>query len=120
MPDRGVADIPSAGMDGNDTPVNTHPQRQIHPFREGFLVGVTVLIVACGVLAYTYPYARRAQIESVRTELVQLAKAAAVQLDGYLHETLTAADQTGSPQHLRALEPLLKMQRATQDHCVAW
>ena len=95
--------------------MNTNPQRQIHPTREGFIVALVVMSVACGVLAYTYTYARRAQIESVRTELIQLAKAAAVQIDGDLHETLATATQSGSPQHLRALEPLLKMQRATQD-----
>ena len=78
-------------------------------------MALMVLAVACAVLLYTYTYARRAQIESVRTELIQLAKAAAVQIDGDLHETLATAAQTGSPQHLRALEPLLKMQRATQD-----
>ncbi len=95
--------------------MNTRPQRQIHPAREGVLVAATVLTVAAAVLTYTYSYARRAQIESVRTELLQLAKAAAVQIDGDLHETLVSPEQTGSPQHLRALEPLLKMQRATKD-----
>jgi len=95
--------------------VLTHPQRQIHPAREGVLVAAAVLAVAAAVLAYTYSFARRAQIESVRTELLQLAKAAAVQIDGDLHETLVSPEQTGSPQHLRALEPLLKMQRATKD-----
>ncbi len=102
-------------MDGNSTPVLTHPQRQIHPVREGIVVATAVLAVALAVLAYTYAYARKAQIESVRTELVQLAKAAAIQIDGDLHETLVTPDQSGSPQHLRALEPLLRMQRATQD-----
>ena len=93
----------------------TQPQRQIHPAREGVLVAAAVLAVATAVLAYTYAYARRAQYESVRTELLQLAKAAAVQIDGDLHETLVSPEQTGTPQHLRALEPLLKMQRATKD-----
>jgi signal transduction histidine kinase/DNA-binding response OmpR family regulator len=102
-------------MDGTYSPVLHNRQRQIHPIREGLLVAVTVLTVATAVLAYTYSYARRAQIESVRTELLQLAKAAAVQIDGDLHETLVSPEQSGSPQHLRALEPLLKMQRATQD-----
>jgi signal transduction histidine kinase/CheY-like chemotaxis protein len=78
-------------------------------------VAAVVLTVAASVLVYTYSYARRAQIESVRTELLQLAKAAAVQIDGDLHETLVSPEQTGSPQHLRALDPLLKMQRATKD-----
>ncbi|MFT3830827.1 MAG: ATP-binding protein [Opitutaceae bacterium] len=95
--------------------MHTNRQRQIHPIREGLLVALTVLAVASAVLAYTYSYARRAQIESVRTELVQLARAAAVQIDGDLHETLVAAEQSGTPPHLRALEPLLKMQRATHD-----
>ncbi|HLP07073.1 MAG TPA: ATP-binding protein [Opitutaceae bacterium] len=94
-------------------PINR--QRQIHPFREGLLVALIVLAVASAVLAYTYSYARRAQIESVRTELIQLARAAAVQIDGDLHETLVSPEQSGSPPHLRALEPLLKMQRATHD-----
>ncbi|HLP02337.1 MAG TPA: ATP-binding protein [Opitutaceae bacterium] len=94
-------------------PINR--QRQIHPFREGLLVALTVLAVASAVLAYTYSYARRAQIDSVRTELIQLARAAAVQIDGDLHETLVSPEQSGSPPHLRALEPLLKMQRATHD-----
>ena len=110
-----AAAIPYDCMEGNDTPATELPQRQIHPIREGFIVALTVLLVACGVLAYTYTYARRAQIESVRTELVQLAKAAAIQIDGDLHESLTSAAQTGSAEHLRALEPLIRMQRATQD-----
>ncbi len=102
-------------MDGKKPSAPTPPKRQINPMREGFVVGAMVLAVSSAVLAYTYTYARRAQIESVRTELVQLAKAAAVQIDGDLHETLVSPDQSGSPSHLSALEPLLKMQRATED-----
>ncbi len=102
-------------MDGTSAPVPPGSQRQIHPVREGLLVGATVCAVAITVLAYTFSFARRAQIESVRTELLQLAKAAAVQIDGDLHETLVAPEQSGSAPHLRALEPLLKMQRATED-----
>jgi len=93
----------------------THPKRQIHPKREGVLVAAVVLFVASAILAYTYSFARRAQIEGVRTELLQLAKAAAAQVDGDLHKTLHDPEQTGSRDHLRALDPLVRMQKSTQD-----
>src|SRR6185369_12034313 len=62
-----------------------------------------------------YLRARDAQVDAVRIELLQLARATAAQIDGDLLETLVSPAQQGSPEHLRLLEPLARMHRATRD-----
>jgi signal transduction histidine kinase/ActR/RegA family two-component response regulator len=51
----------------------------------------------------------------VRSELKQLARAAATLVDGDLHRTIRSQAQAGSAEHLALLEPLVKFHKATSD-----
>jgi signal transduction histidine kinase len=73
-----------------------------------------MLIASLG-LFYLWHSAREAQLDAVRTELVQLARVAATQVDGDVHRTIRSVAQTGSPEHLAVLAPLVKFHRATSD-----
>jgi signal transduction histidine kinase/ActR/RegA family two-component response regulator len=59
--------------------------------------------------------ARDAQFDAVRIEMLQMARAMAAEVDGDLHKTLVSPAQQGSPEHLRLLEPLVRMHRAARD-----
>ena len=50
-----------------------------------------------------YLRARDAQVDAVRTELLQLARVTAAQMDGDLLKTLVSPAQKGSPEHLQLL-----------------
>jgi signal transduction histidine kinase/DNA-binding response OmpR family regulator len=86
--------------------------KKIRPLREAILAATAVFIVSCVGLALVYHFARRAQIDAVRENLAALARSLAVQIDGDLHRTLTAPEQMGSPEHLRALAPMVAFHRA--------
>jgi signal transduction histidine kinase/ActR/RegA family two-component response regulator len=90
-------------------------RRKIHPWRDALIAGVCTFVVSAVGLAILYLKAREAQVDAVRTELLQLARATAAQIDGDLLATLVSPAQQGSPEHLRALEPLARMHRATHD-----
>jgi hypothetical protein len=89
--------------------------RKIHPLRDALLAGVCTFIVSAVGLAILYLKARDAQVDAVRIELLQLARATAAQIDGDLLKTLVSPAQQGSPEHLRLLAPLERMHRATHD-----
>jgi signal transduction histidine kinase/AmiR/NasT family two-component response regulator len=91
------------------------PRRNIHPLRDALLAGFCTFVVSAVGLAILYLRARDAQVEAVRIELLQLARATAAQIDGDLLATLVSPSQQGSPEHLRLLAPLARMHRATQD-----
>jgi signal transduction histidine kinase/ActR/RegA family two-component response regulator len=79
------------------------------------LAAICTFVISAVGLAIVYLKAHEAQVEAVRTELLQLARATAAQIDGDLHHRLVSADQEGSPEHLALLEPLARMHRATRD-----
>jgi signal transduction histidine kinase/ActR/RegA family two-component response regulator len=85
------------------------------PLIHGVLAGAAVLVISSLGLFYTWSAAREAQLDAVRSELTQLARAAAPLIDGDLHRTLTSQQQAGSPTHLTLLAPLVKFHKATQD-----
>src|SRR5690349_7639220 len=89
--------------------------RKIHPLRDALLAGVCTFVVSAIGLSILYLKARDAQIEAVRLELLQLARATAAQIDGDLLKTLVSPSQQGSPEHLKLLEPMVRMHRATHD-----
>jgi signal transduction histidine kinase/CheY-like chemotaxis protein len=66
-------------------------------------------------LSIIYFQARDAQMAAVRSELLNLARTTAALVDGDLHRTLVSPAQEGSPEHLRALAPLVRMHRAAKD-----
>ena len=90
-------------------------RRQIHPLRDALLAGICTFIVSAVGLTILYLKAHDAQVGAVRIELMQLARATAAQIDGNLLKTLVSPEQEGSPEHLRALEPIVRMHRATHD-----
>ena len=81
----------------------------------GLLAGAAVLAISSLGLFYLWHSARNAQLDAVRTELAQLARVAATQVDGDLHRKIRSEAQAGSPEHLRALSPLVRLHRATTD-----
>ena len=96
-------------------PDQAKPRRKIHPLRDALLAGVCTFVVSAVGLTILYLRARDAQVDAVRIELLQLARATAAQIDGDLLETLVSPAQQGSPEHLRLLQPLARMHRATHD-----
>jgi signal transduction histidine kinase/CheY-like chemotaxis protein len=90
-------------------------RRKIHPFRDALIAAVFTFAVSAVGLSILYLRARDAQVDAVRSELLQLARATAAQIDGDLHRTLVSPAQQGSPEHLRLLEVLARMHRATKD-----
>ena len=81
----------------------------------GLLAGGAILAISALGLLYVWHSSHEAQLDAVRTELVQLARVAATRVDGDLHRKLTSEKQMGSPEHLAALDPLLKFHKATSD-----
>jgi signal transduction histidine kinase/CheY-like chemotaxis protein len=96
-------------------PERPEQRRKIHPLRDALLAGICTFVVSAVGLAILYLRARDAQVEAVRTELLQLARATAAQIDGDLLATLVSPTQQGSPEHLKLLAPLVRMHRATHD-----
>ena len=90
-------------------PGQAKPRRKIHPLRDALLAGVCTFVVSAVGLTILYLRARDAQVDAVRTELLQLARATAAQIDGDLLETLVSPAQQGSPEHLKLLEPLARI-----------
>ncbi len=89
--------------------------RQIHPLRDGLLAGVCTFLVSAVGLTILYLKAHDMQVDAARTELLQLARATAAQIDGDLHKTLDSPAREGSPEHLKLLDTIARMHRATHD-----
>jgi signal transduction histidine kinase/CheY-like chemotaxis protein len=81
----------------------------------GILAGCAILAIASLGLFYTWHAAREAQLRAVQSELLQLARVAATQIDGDVHRTLKSNAQAGSPEHLKLLAPLVAFHKATSD-----
>ena len=96
-------------------PERPKPRRKIHPLRDALLAALCTFVVSAVGLAILYLRARDAQVDAVRIELLQLARATAAQIDGDLLGTLSSPAQQGSPEHLQLLAPLVRMHRATHD-----
>jgi signal transduction histidine kinase/CheY-like chemotaxis protein len=96
-------------------PEKPKPRGRIHPLRDALLAAVCTFVVSVTGLSILYVRARDAQVEAVRSELLQLARATAAQVDGDLLATLVSPTQQGSPEHLKLLEPLARVHRATHD-----
>jgi signal transduction histidine kinase/CheY-like chemotaxis protein len=90
-------------------------RRRIHPLRDAIIAGVCTFVTAAIGLLIVYLRARDAQLASVHSEMLQLARSMAAEVDGDLHATLVSPAQTGSPAHEKLLEPLVRMHRAAKD-----
>ena len=80
----------------------------------GSVLLMLVTFTTAGV-GYMYRAARQAQTEAVRDELTQLANVAASQIDGDLHRQIVSPAQTGSAEHIRATESLVRFHKASKD-----
>jgi signal transduction histidine kinase/ActR/RegA family two-component response regulator len=85
------------------------------PLLHGMLAGCAIMVISSLGLFYLWHSARQAQLDAVRTELVQLARVAATLVDGDRHRLLKSQAQAGSPDHLALLAPLVKFHKATSD-----
>jgi signal transduction histidine kinase/FixJ family two-component response regulator len=81
----------------------------------GLAGGGAILAISALGLLYMWHSASEAQLGAVRTELGQLARVAATQVDGDLHRRITSNAQAGSPEHLALLAPLTRFHKATRD-----
>ena len=79
------------------------------------LAGCVILVISSLGLFYCWHSARVAQLDAVRTELVQLARVAATLVDGDRHRLLKSQVQAGGPDHLALLAPLVKFHKAASD-----
>jgi signal transduction histidine kinase/CheY-like chemotaxis protein len=87
----------------------------VHPRRDAVTAALIVLAVASSGIGFVWARAYRAQIAAVQSELLQLARTAATLVDGDLHQAFTSPAQTGSPEHLRAITPLVAFHKASHD-----
>jgi signal transduction histidine kinase/CheY-like chemotaxis protein len=85
------------------------------PLLHGTLAGCVVVVISSLGLFYFWHSAREAQLDAVRTELVQLARVAATLVDGDRHRELKSQAQAGSSDHLALLAPLVRFHKATSD-----
>jgi signal transduction histidine kinase/CheY-like chemotaxis protein len=89
--------------------------RKVNPLRDALYAALITFATSLIGLSIIYFQARDAQMAAVRSELLNLARTTAAQVDGDLHRTLISKAQAGSPEHLRALAPLVRMHRAAKD-----
>jgi signal transduction histidine kinase/CheY-like chemotaxis protein len=85
------------------------------PLLHGMLAGCVILVISSLGLFYFWHSARDAQLDAVRTELLQLAKVSATLVDGERHKVLKSQEQAGGADHLALLAPLVKFHKATSD-----
>ena len=90
-------------------------RKSIHPLRDAVLAGIFTFVTSAVGLFIIYFQARDAQLDAVRSEMLQLARSMAAEVDGDLHKTIISSAQAGSPEHERLLAPLVRMHRAAHD-----
>src|SRR6186713_1218211 len=89
--------------------------KKVNPLRDALYAALITFATSVIGLSIIYFQAHESQLSAVRGELLNLARTTAAQVDGDLHRTLVSPSQKGSPEHLRALAPLLRMHRAAKD-----
>jgi signal transduction histidine kinase/ActR/RegA family two-component response regulator len=89
--------------------------KNVHPLRDALLAGLITFVTSAVGLSIVYLKARDTLVIAVQTEMLQLARAMASTVDGDEHRKIVSPEQTGSPEHLRLVEPLARMHRAAQD-----
>ncbi|HYJ40124.1 MAG TPA: ATP-binding protein [Steroidobacteraceae bacterium] len=89
--------------------------RKVYPLRDALYAALITFATSVIGLSIIYLQARDAQVQAVRSEVLQLATTGAAQIDVELHERLVSSSQEGSPEHERALAPLVRMHRASKN-----
>jgi two-component system, sensor histidine kinase len=90
-------------------------KRKVNPLRDALMAALITFATSVIGLAIIYVNAREAQLQAVRTEMLQLARSMAAEVDGDLHKSIVSPDQAGSPEHEKLLAPLVRMHRASRD-----
>ena len=88
---------------------------RVYPRREALGAAAAIFAVSALGVFVTYHFARQAQLEAVQNELAQLARVVAASIDGDLHKTATGHGMEGSPEYVKALQPIVTFHRATED-----
>jgi signal transduction histidine kinase/CheY-like chemotaxis protein len=90
-------------------------RRNIHPLRDALIAGICTFVTSAVGLSIVYVKARTAQLDAVKSEILQLARSMAAEVDADLHKTMVSPNQAGSAGHEQLLTPLVRMHRATRD-----
>jgi two-component system, sensor histidine kinase len=90
-------------------------KRKVNPLRDALLAALITFATSVIGLAIIYAKAREAQLQAVRTEMLQIARSMAAEVDGDLHKSIVSPAQAGSPEHEKLLAPLVRMHRASRD-----
>jgi len=85
------------------------------PLHEAVLVALLVFLVSISGIAYLTFHARDVQSALVRGDLSRTARSAAGLLDGDAHESVVREGRTGTPEYLRALEPLVRFHQGVPE-----
>jgi signal transduction histidine kinase/ActR/RegA family two-component response regulator len=93
----------------------TPRSRNVHPLRDALLAGIITFVTSAVGLSIVYVKARDTQVIAVQTEMLQLARAMASVVDAGEHGKIVSPEQAGTPEHLRLLDPLVRMHRAAHD-----
>jgi signal transduction histidine kinase/DNA-binding response OmpR family regulator len=91
------------------------PASGIRPSVEAVFVGFIVFITAMAGIAFLASEALSIQKESLRDDLLRMARAASGLVDGDLHEKLADPSQAGGAGYLQALEPLVQFHRGVPE-----
>jgi len=83
------------------------------PLLHGMLAGCAIMVISALGLFYLWHSAREAQLDAVRTELVQFGPRAATLVDGDRHRLLKSQAQAGQP---GSLGPLGAARQVSQSH----
>lgn len=81
----------------------------------GILAGLITLTITCLSGAALYVQSTRALQNEVRSNLTRIATVAAATVDGDLHRTFISRQQNNSPAYAHAIEPLVRVQKASGD-----
>lgn len=83
----------------------------VRPWRDAVVATVVVFAVSAGSLGATYHFAREAQIDAVKRELLQLARLAASGVDVAAHRQLDHPSKDGGAAYLEVVMPLVVLQK---------
>ena len=91
------------------------PPTTVSPWRDAIAAATVVFVVSASGLGVTYAFSRQLQVESVRRELLQVARMAASAIDAGAHARLDDRAKDGGPEYLRVVEPLVALQKAAPE-----
>lgn len=91
------------------------PASRIQPVRDGVLASLLIIAAALATSLVFYLHSKDALENEVREDLRRVARLTATFVDGDLHRTFTQPDQESTPEYARAIEPLARIQAASEE-----